>query len=218
MTIGIPMNKAMARATHLGRKTNTRRVMVPQPADVPKDVLTQCPYPLGATLYVREAFFLGKGYDELPAGKVNFAQTPSIKIAYVADGPKPDWAGRYRHGRFMPRCVARQWLTVTRVAVERVQDISEADAIAEGVERNCDGLEAHPDCPACRTVGKCQAEGEFLDYSGAEDSFPATSARDSYRTLWDSINEARGFSWESNPWVWSIHFQKTAAPEPDGQG
>lgn len=95
------------------------------------------------------------------------------------------WAGtemRWRPSIHMPRWASRLTLTVKNVRVERLQDINEDDAIAEGVELDSDGwrdyLMPHTQCCA--------------------------SATDSYRTLWDSIN--RKHPWASNPWVIAYTF------------
>lgn len=74
----------------------------------------------------------------------------------------------------MPGWASRITLTITGVRVERVQDISEADAIAEGVDRGSD---------------------------------PIVSARYCFGQLWNEINGKRGYSWESNPWVWVVSFE-----------
>jgi len=84
----------------------------------------------------------------------------------------------------MPRWASRITLIVTDVRVQRLQEISEVDAIAEGVERE---------------------EADWRDYQ-----MPATqccpTARDSFRSLWDSLNAGRA-PWESNPWVAAYTFQ-----------
>lgn len=202
------MNAAMARATFEGRKTNTRRVIVPQPP-----MVAIHPYSVGDRLWVREAWRLPRDRDHEAGGDIpESGHAQAMKwISYEADGKTPEWAGRYRHGRFMPRWASRQLLEITRVAIERVQDITEADAIAEGVERNCDGLAAHPDCPPCKVAGKCQAEGEYRNYLDDTEGFPVDGARQSYATLWDSINKDRGFGWAANPWVWSVHLKVVTA-------
>ena len=78
----------------------------------------------------------------------------------------------------MPRWAARLFLRVKSVRVERLQDITEADAMAEGVkaygQNNCSG----------------------------------TSARIAFAELWDSIYAKRGFGWDLNPWVFVVEFEK----------
>lgn len=90
----------------------------------------------------------------------------------------PVWAGKGRPSIHMPRVASRTNLEVTGVRVERLQDISEADAEAEGID--------------------------FLRH--VPDADETLSARDLYRILWDTINEARGFGWNTNPWVWVVEF------------
>lgn len=84
----------------------------------------------------------------------------------------------------MPRRASRLTLKVVDVRVERLQDISEADAKAEGVE----------------SMGSTT----FRHYTRSNDF--CSSAKSSYRTLWESINGAG--SWEKNPWVWVVEFKR----------
>lgn len=81
----------------------------------------------------------------------------------------------------MPRWASRINLEITEVRVERLQEISEADAIAEGVT-----------IEASHMSGYCA--GEFLP--------PAIRA---YRDLWENINGPG--SWDANPWVWAVSFK-----------
>ncbi|MGG2044062.1 hypothetical protein [Burkholderia gladioli] len=90
---------------------------------------------------------------------------------------------RWRPSIHMPRWASRITREITSVRVERLQDISEADAIAEGIERTSDG---------------------FSVDGGRH--FHADRARYSFASLWDSLNEERGLGWEANPWVWAIEF------------
>ena len=78
----------------------------------------------------------------------------------------------------MPRWASRLTLEVVDVRVERVQDITPDDALAEGV-----------------------SETEW--FAGDE-----ASAVGAFRTLWDSINAARGYGWYANPWTWCISFKR----------
>jgi hypothetical protein len=82
----------------------------------------------------------------------------------------------------MPRWASRIWLEITSVKVERVQEVSTADACAEGV-------------PGCR------------------DELPNSHAITWFRTLWDQLNAPRGYSWESNCWVWAIAFRRMSESE-----
>jgi hypothetical protein len=88
----------------------------------------------------------------------------------------------------MPRIASRITLEITGIMVERLKDISEADAIAEGIERDKDGWKHYaPNTPADALVG-------------------LPTPCESYRTLWESINGPE--SWDSNPYVWVISFKK----------
>ena len=86
----------------------------------------------------------------------------------------------------MPRWASRLTLRVLDVRVERVLDISEEDARAEGVK----GWVPDP-----RWTLHGYVPDDCLDY------------RNPFAKLWDSINAKRGFSWESNPWVWVVKFE-----------
>jgi hypothetical protein len=92
----------------------------------------------------------------------------------------------------MPRWASRITLQVTGVRVERLQDISQADAIAEGIER----------------VGPWK--NYWLGDRGAA-GMHCSSAVMSYRTLWESINGPG--SWDANPWVWVIEFERLVTME-----
>lgn len=87
-------------------------------------------YKVGDRLWVREAWRTSKVADELkPSQMVGGGYTP---VWYENDRDNCDVHGRYRHARHMPKWASRLTLTVTDVRVERLQDISEAGAIAEG--------------------------------------------------------------------------------------
>jgi hypothetical protein len=89
----------------------------------------------------------------------------------------------------MPRWASRITLEVTGVRVERLNDISEADAIAEGVN-DCGGM--LDEAEICRFASSMKC--------GPED------ARPWYAALWESINGSG--SWSLNPWVWVIDFRR----------
>ena len=94
----------------------------------------------------------------------------------------------------MPRWASRIDLEVVKMRAERLQDISEADAIAEGIE-----------------AAEGKADGGFwMNYLTGKWEFPAEQnqkgAIDSYKSLWESIN-GHG-SWSANPWVWVVEFKR----------
>jgi len=91
----------------------------------------------------------------------------------------------------MPRKLSRILLEIVAVRVERLHDISEADAQAEGVERV--------------VVGNGWRRYSDLDSEEAGMP-PCVDARSSFRSLWAKINGEA--SWNDNPWVWAIEFAK----------
>lgn len=111
------------------------------------------------------------------------------------------YGGRWRPSIHMPRWASRLTLEITDVRVERLQEITEEDARAEGVPPNwCGDLDgwdpdAHGFLPA--NPEKYPDDEAFHFY--AAEAFPS---------LWDSINASRGYSWESNPWVWVVSFRR----------
>lgn len=103
----------------------------------------------------------------------------------------------------MPKHAARIWLRVKDVRVERLQDISEADAKAEGVESIGTGQIGKPE-----TIG---APRMYRDYQSAGAKWAHTKnsrrfmAADSFQSLWQSINGAE--SWAENPFVWVVEYE-----------
>lgn len=206
----------MVKAILEGKKTQTRRVIATPANNLriregtvetklsaggawrPWMAIDKSPYgAVGDVLWVRENLFID-GY---------------LDVSYTADDEMvtadevPDWTyrGNEWHGTVpsihMPRWASRISLEVTRVRVERLQDITEEDAIAEGVEPNWAG----------ELSGWSAEEHGYIDYSVTDDEEAdgvCFTARDSYRTLWNSINAKRGYGWDANPWVWVIEFKK----------
>lgn len=100
----------------------------------------------------------------------------------------------WRPSIHMPRWASRITLEVTGVRVERLQEISEDDAKAEGVEPWVigDGWREYGLPPSVEAAG----------------THPLRSARDSFASLWESINGPG--SWKANPWVWVIEFRRVS--------
>jgi hypothetical protein len=142
-----------------------------------------CRYGLpGDRLWVRETWAVSKEFDRLPGSKI--PEAGHEKVWYLADGPKPEWAGRTRSARFMPRWASRIVLDVVNLRLERVQKITPADVVAEGIIKTEDGSYLGPD------------------------GYPHGHAWEAFSRLWDSINAKRGYSFDSNPWVWVIEFKR----------
>jgi hypothetical protein len=93
----------------------------------------------------------------------------------------------------MPRWASRIDLEITVIRVERLQDISEQDAMAEGIE-NVGGKFS------------CSPWRNYRISKPGEMNMHCASPQRSYMTLWESINSAG--SWNINPWVWVIEFKK----------
>lgn len=102
---------------------------------------------------------------------------------------------RWKSARFMPRAASRITLEIVNVGVERVQDISEEDARAEGIK--CLWYNVGP------TVNKFPMYPAFPEKDGG---FP--TAREAFEVLWDSINKKRGYGWDVNPLVWVVEFRR----------
>ncbi|MDN7488531.1 hypothetical protein QZM35_12555 [Burkholderia sp. AU45274] len=159
---------------------------------------TRCPYGVPVDhLWVRETyvafgrwetrFSAKKGRDEWHF--VDMTLETGREYRFGGDlpnaargGATPAWWRR--PSIFMPRAAARTLLEVTGVRVERLRSISDADAHAEGVT-----IEDH------HLRGYC---------AGA---YRPPSIR-AFHDLWDSLNAARGYGWDTNPWVWVVAFRR----------
>lgn len=104
--------------------------------------------------------------------------------------------GRWRPSIHMPRAACRLVLEVTETRVERLHDISDEDAIAEGIEQLPEGF------------------WRWKNYSDESKYVPSLgSPLDSFLSLWQSINGAE--SWKANPWVWVVKFKEFWRAELD---
>lgn len=189
----------MVRAILEGRKTQTRRVIKPQPSyqgyDGPPKLNSfgefsypaqrgfKCPYGQpGDRLWVRETWNAWRQcnleYNEWDT--CGFAPSEikerygAVKLEYAATSES---VGPWRPSIHMPRWASRITLEIMSVRVERLQDVSEEDARAEGCE--------------------------WSQWSFPNSTRPGKSA---YRALWESIH-GHG-SWDQNPWVWVVEFKE----------
>ncbi|HDR9358166.1 TPA: hypothetical protein QDB44_004062 [Burkholderia vietnamiensis] len=143
----------------------------------------------GDRLWVRETHVNWWWLDEAnPEGPRVFSHV----AAYAADGYELQPGEKWIPSIHMLRAASRITLEITGVRVERLQSITEADAIAEGIDRTAAGFWS--------TYGQSEADGTY-------------SPRLSYQFLWDGLNAARGHGWDANPWVWVIQFRRIDGPE-----
>lgn len=206
----------MVRSILEGRKSQTRRV-VKFTGTPPSDAEAKRQHPIG---FMHETGFdgvrcpYGQPEDRLWV-RETLLQRNDGSWMYAADKapvtvPSNDshrvlrmvsWA-HHKEGStcvsiHMPRWASRLTLEVTEVRVQRLQEISEEDARAEGVAQLDDPFQEGTEYWACQK-GSCLKDGGC---SGV------LSARASFETLWDSINGERpGCAWGDNPWVWAVSF------------
>jgi len=207
---------AMVRALLDGTKTQTRRVvkmppswdcivyadcgagMWPYASDDGKnptydnmEVPMVCPYGLpGHRLWVRETWYC----DDYRVQSGPYLEVDGARklLAYRADGERPYEAEQpvWKPSIHMPRWASRILLEIVSVRVERLNDCSEVNALAEGID--ADELAERQD----RYDVICKGSGA----SGR------ATAQLMYRELWESINGAG--SWAANPWVWVVEFKR----------
>lgn len=195
----------MVKAIMDGRKTQTRRIIKPQPtlegsvmwwkglaydatyrkwAKKPNWMESRlCPYGRrGGRLWVRERWYADRKYDGVAPSKI--PEGSRIRYApelYLPTAPHPEWAGKTRPGIFMPRWASQILLEIVDVRVERLQDITEADAQAEGLEGFTHTLRGWPPAEVTLTP-----RGEFFG-------------------LWNQIHGKD--AWDANPFVWVVEFK-----------
>lgn len=132
------------------------------------------------------------------------ADNPDLPLAIDRGGAMPGWYKR--PAIFMPRAASRILLEIVSARVERLNDCSEADAKAEGVAPNWIGpLDKGPN----GLGGEGWPGDDYRHYTNGTDGDPAYSARESFESLWESINGVG--AWAANPWVWVIEFKRVAS-------
>ena len=205
----------MVRAILEGRKTMTRRVVKPQPSHdvfVPDEGFIHCTedgticgqylvlnppddacaevaefpvksrYKPGDVLWVREAWCKNENPNSPNYGGYE----------YYADyeGAHCQSLIKWRSPIHMPRKAARIFLKVKNIQVERLQDITEEDAEAEG---------------AIDWICQQHNNGTWID--NAMRGAACAKPKRAFALLWNSIYE-KHFGWDQNPWVWVIEFEK----------
>lgn len=192
-----------AQKCHDGRKTQTRRIVKDYEfyacltGDCPhwdkklcaEAMAKECPYgQVGDRLWVREATALWReGWDR--TGHVIYKGGMVDKDGEYFSDDDLMGLSKWTPSIHMPRAACRTVLEIIEVRVERVQDCSEADAIAEGIEHHNGGEIGHSGYRHDRSHGYVYA-----------------TAQEAYKVLWESINGAG--SWALNPWVWVLTFKR----------
>jgi hypothetical protein len=210
----------MVRALLAGIKTQTRRLVKPQPPEDCGRIYVESVHPTvidrhGEEQPGAEIFGAFNEYGDwgvrCPYGqpgerlwvreshlnwwKLNAEGTArefSHVAAFRADGYELQDGEKWIPSIHMLRAASRITLEITDVRVERLQAISDADAAAEG-------------CP-------CYVCGRTMDGTSEDDChcFHRKAAASDYRDLWESINGAG--SWDANPWVWAVSFRRIGTP------
>jgi hypothetical protein len=212
----ILFSTTMVKAILDDKKTKTRRVIKPQPDHCHRDIINKlqpydqadwdrlipqigdkeikCPYgKVGDVMWVRETW---KYYEKAVGHGENF----HVKkfLAYKADADNVgiqkscEWyEGKWKPSIHMPRKACRIRLKITDIRIERLQDITEEDAKAEGVS-----YESAIDCNGWGPTYNDPDSGGYPIYKAG------------FEYLWDSINKDRGYGWDTNPWVWVVSFER----------
>lgn len=170
-------------------------------------------FAIGDRLWVRESWFVDHadcqdGPYQAPEGMSQQELKENGFLHFAATDDPNSWEAerpRWKPSIHMPRWASRLTLTVTDVRVERLQDISEADALAEGVPSNEDYIGSHAAeyCPKCNGSG---VHGGFgANYGVIEvDCAQCETPQQRYRNLWNHINGPE--AWDANPWVVAVSF------------
>ena len=195
------------------------------------DMPIRCPFGVpGDRLWVRETWRVGGldvgGYRSPIRVAIDYKASPEIDRTPWVQGATGEWLLRMRdqtlddanqkgvdqwdHGEsparwrpsiHMPRWASRITLVVKRVWVERVQEISDIDAYAEGVE-----MVSAPKPPGYGVPGLAPTFKHYQnpDFNGGR----GVGVKHSFQTLWDSINASKGYGWDTKPWVWCVEFER----------
>lgn len=214
----INFSTPMIQAILEGRKTQTRRIIKPQPTkqwavkqgekhlsgvteegvtnkdmanvDINIDnLLEDNPIKKGVILWVREKWEYSDDLEE------PYLYEQKYNSDYLEEYHN---LIKWKSSTHMPKEAARTFLKVTDVRVERLQDITEEEAMQEGIERFYEGY------------GGPSAGFLYNDYNHGR-QFHLPSARKGFQSLWHSIYGIE--SWDENPWVWVYSFEWIDKPK-----
>ncbi len=228
----ILFNTEMVRAILDGRKSCTRRLVKPEPqgyfevseeplyvydTDGKQGKITP-PYQPGDILYVRETFAWQPcwdcGMDAEQGGCEHEAERRLhdkkkehgcyMYRASCEDNEYPS-ADTWHPSIHMKKDIARIWLKVTDVRVERLQEMKPVDVIKEG---------AYPDCWDC--LNTYEESGSQCCYGTEEQCSQCDGVMMEWEKLWNSTikkTDIDRYGWDTNPWVWVIEFERCKKPK-----
>lgn len=158
----------------------------------------KCPYGVpGDRLYMREEWAIEQWLDEYsPTEALQRGFKGVEKLVWFKDDPYKHGfchlsclRGRWRRAIHMPRWASRGDIELTDVGIERVQDISVQDAIAEGL--------------TCWRDPKTERLYYGIKFADVWEQDP----RRTYERLWDNLHAKSGHGWDQNDWVWKYSFK-----------
>lgn len=166
-------------------------------------LLELAPYRAGQLMWGRETW-----------ARTRLAQAGGAEVfVYLTADNRTDYGGPWRPSIFMPREACRIERALVEVRLERLQDISEADADAEGCERLFEDEPGYVDrdepdwklCPRCGGTRLYDGIGASMGVLPDQDCHDCDTYTKRYRWLWESINGPD--SWAKNPWVWVLRWE-----------
>ncbi len=156
------------------------------------------PFSIGDQLWVKETYttLVPEHFVEPLKTKYVYkadcdAESEQTRREYVAQGYPYKWIT----GRYMPKVAARIWLEVTDIKCERLQSITEADALAEGLFSKIDETYQYP---------------VYRIYYKLENNWWSSNPIESFQSLWEMINDDD--SWILDPWVFAYTFKQIEPP------
>lgn len=202
----ILFNSFSVNAIFAGRKTQTRRVIKPQPTlgklrfngaiwqmwlgpNIGHDVPISPYGKIGGVLWVKETWAaIWPDLDPVPLEKCNIEYKADTLAPYPGGWPAEDARGnpdapKWRPSIYMPKWAARLWLEITEIRIEPLHSIVYEDLKAEGITD--------------RLALEAMSKRDWPDAHAA-----------AYSLEWDKINKKNGHIWATNPWVWVITFKK----------
>lgn len=178
--VPIPMTADSVRKIRDHLKTESRRVIVPQPVYNPlagctmtwewkgkryteSEMMNRCPFRIGDLLWVREPLVRGS----LSTREILYESDGAMVRAFSKEPLIWQWKRKSLPSRFMPRYACRTYLRLTNRRIEALRGISNDAIIREGFP-----------------------SGDILEF----------------KTIWNAINQRRGYGWSADPWVWVLNF------------